>query len=245
MLTSRIQRPTTPRLSPAALEAAATAFLAEAEGKKASTIRNRGWRSVIQQGPSWEKMSYLGTKTDDEEIFDDTGFDLGIVAASPWRDTVARGNPGRALDRNGWNAIRVLAPFDLPDRDVLEASASQIGGRGQAKAIGKAVGLSDRMVRIIQDRHAAWAAENLDPAALVAALDAGLPPDDVVVPRRVPSRRGRKPRGAQQPRSPRFLVLAPHTPAPSRPRRPYRPRVRRPRFVDFRQMNFLGFEEAV
>ena len=236
-MTSRIQRPSATRLSPAALDAAAEAFLAEADGKKRSTIRNRSWRNVIQQGPSWDALAWRGR---DHETLEDTGIDLGIVAGGVFRtadDRPAPGNFARSLDRNGWNAIRVLAPVDLPDRDVLEASASQIGGRGQARAIGKAIGLSDRMVRKIQDRHAAWAAENLDPAALVAALDADLPPDDMVVPRRVPSRRGRKPRGAQQPRSPRFLVLTPHTPAPSRPRRAYRPRVRRPRWVEPGQLD--------
>jgi hypothetical protein len=244
MLTSRIQRQVTPRLSPAALEAAATAFLAEAEGKKASTIRNRGWRSVIQQGRSYEGLTYLGTNP---QTLEDNGIDLGIVGGNAFRtadDRPAPGNPARAFDCNFWNAIRILAPTDLRDMDVLTLSSqTKFGGRGQARAIGKAIGLSDRMVRKIQDRHAAWAAENLDPAALVAALDADLPPNDMVVPRRVPSRRGRKARGAP-PRPPRFLVLAPHTPAPSRAPRPYRPRVRRPRFVDPRQMNFLGFEEA-
>lgn len=236
MLTSRIQHPRAPRLSPAALEAAATRFLAEAEGKKASTVRNRDWRSVIQQGPSADTLAFLRT---DQETREDNEKDLGIVAGGVFRtadDRPAPGNFARSLDRNGWNAIRVLAPVDLPDRDVLEASASKIGGQGQAKAIGKAIGLSDRMIRKIQDRHAAWAAENLDAASLVAALDAGLP-EDVVVPRRSPSRRGRKPRGAQQPRP--LLVLAPHTPAPSRPRRPCRPRVRRPRWVGPGQLDFF------
>jgi hypothetical protein len=230
MLTSRIQRPAAPRLSPAALDAAATAFLAEAEGIKASTQKNRDWRSVIHQGPSWEALAYLGTKTNDPEPFEDTGIDLGIVGGNAFRttdDRPAHGNPARTLDRDAWNAIRILAPADLPDHDVLTISAQM--GRGQANEIGRAVGLSGRMVRKIQDRHVAFS-RTLDPAALIAALDAPLP-DGVVVPRRAPSRRGRKARRAA-PRPPRFLALVPHTPAPSRPPRPYRPRTRRPRFVD-------------
>ena len=252
MLTSRIQHPTAPRLSPAALDAAATAFLAEAEGVKSSTIRNRDWRNIINQGPSWEALAYLGTKTDDPETFDDAGIDLGIVAGNAFRTFGGRpapGNPARALDCNGWNAIRVLAPPDLPDSDVLTLSSQARFGCGQAEEIGKAVGLSGRMVRKIQDRHVALS-KTLDPAALVAALDAPLP-DGVVVPRRAPSRRGRKARRAA-PRPPRhcpphggFLALAPHTPEPPRPPRPYRPRVRRPRYVDPGQLDFFGcFEEA-
>ena len=242
MLTSRIQRPRAPHPSPAELDATAAAFLAKAEGVKCSTIRNRSWRSVINQGPSADALLWNGR---DPGTFEDNESDLGIVAGGVFRtadDRPAPGGVARSLDRNGWNAIRVLASADLPNRDVLEASAGKIGGRGQSKAIGKAVGLSDRMIRKIQDRHASWAAENLDPAALIAALDAPLPPDDFVVPRRAPSRAGRKRAGAP-PRAPRFLVLAPHIPEPPRPRRrPYRPRARRPRFVDPRQMNF--FEEA-
>ncbi len=235
MLTSRIQRPTH-RPSPTELDAAATAFLAEAEGVSSRVIKNRDWRQRIHQGPSWDALAFLQT---DRETFDDNGNDLGIIAASPFRDAVVRGNPARSLDRYQWNAIRVLAPHDLPNHDVLTLSASLgFGGRGSAKRIGRVVGLSDRMVRKIQDRHAAWAAENLDPAALVAALDAGLPPDDVVVPRRPPSRRGRKARRAP-PRPPRFLTLAPHIPEPPRPRRAFRPRARRPRWVDPNQLNFL------
>ena len=240
MLTSIQQRPHTPRLSPAALEAAATAFLAEADGIKASTIRNRSWRNVIQQGPSWEKMSYLGT---DQETFDDNGMDLGITGGNAFRtadDLPAPGNPGRAFDCNFWNAIRILAPTDLRDMDVLTLSSqTKFSGRGQANEIGKAIGLSGRMVRKIQDRHVAWAAENLDPLALAAHLDAPLP-DDMVVPRRAPSRRGRKRVGAP-PRPPHFLTLVPHTPAPPHAPRPYKARVRR-RFVDPGQLDF--FEEA-
>ena len=237
MLTSRIQRPTH-RPSPAELDVAATRFLAEAEGVKSSTIRNRSWRNVLRQGPSWEKMSYLETKTDDPE----TDLGMGIVGGNAFRtadDRPAPGNPARALDCNGWNAIRVLAPMDLPDMDVLTLSSQSRFGRGHAEAIGKAIGLSGRMVRKIQDRHVAFS-KTLDPAALIAALDAPLP-DGVVVPKRAPSRRGRKARGAA-PRPPRFLVLAPHTPAPSRPRRPSRPRVRRPRWVEPGQLDC--FEEA-
>lgn len=241
MLTSRIQRPTAPRLSPAALEAAATAFLAEAEGKKASTVRNRDWRNIINQGPSWDALAFLGTKTDDPDHFDNNGIDLGIVDGNAFRtadDRPAPGNPARALDANGWNAIRILAPTDLPDRDVLTLSSqTKFSGRGQANEIGQAIGLSGRMVRKIQDWHMAWATENLDPAALVAALDAPLP-DGVVVPRRAPSRRGRKRMGAP-PRPPRFLTLVPHTPEPARPPRPYRPRASRRRFVDPGQLDFL------
>ena len=238
MLTSIQQRPHTPRLSPAALEAAATAFLAEADGIKASTIRNRSWRNVIQQGPSWEKMSYLGT---DQETFDDNGMDLGITGGNAFRtadDLPAPGNPGRAFDCNFWNAIRILAPTDLRDMDVLTLSSqTKFSGRGQANEIGKAVGLSGRMVRKIQDWHVAFS-KTLDPAALVAALDADLPPDDLLVPRRAPSRRGRKRAGAP-PRPPRFLTLVPHTPESPRPPRPYRSRAARRRFVDPGQLDFL------
>ena len=237
MLTSIQQRPhTPPRLSPAALEAAATAFLAEAEGKKRSTIRNRGWRSVIQQGPSADALAFLGT---DQETLEDNEKDLGIVAGGVFRtadDRPAPGNPARALDCNGWNAIRVLAPPDLPDSDVLTLSSQSRFGRGQAEEIGKAIGLSGRMVRKIQDWHVAFS-KTLDPAALIAALDAPLP-DGAVVPRRAPSRRGRKRMGAP-PRPPRFLVLAPHAPAPPRAPRPYRPRARRARWVDPGQIDFL------
>ena len=232
MLTSRIQRPTH-RPSPAELDAAATRFLAEAEGVKCSTVRNRGWRSVIQQGASWEALAFLGTKETFEE-----DLDLGIIAASPFRDSVAPGNPARALDRDEWNAILSLAPLDLQDRDVLILSA-QVEGKN-AEKIGEQVGLSGRRVRQIQDRLAAWAGANLDPATRAAHLDDPLPMG-VVVPRRPPTRRGRKARGAA-PRPPRFLVLAPHTPAPSRPRRPSRPRVRRPRWVEPGQLDC--FEEA-
>ena len=243
MLTSRIERLATPHLSPAALEAAATAFLAQAEGVKASTVRNRDWRAIIHQGPSWEALAYLGTRTDDPETFDDSGIDLGIVGGNAFRtpdDRPAPGNPARAVDVNGWNAIRVLAPADLPDLDVLTLSSqTKFSGRGPANEIGKAVGLSGRMVRKIQDRHVAWAAENLDPLALAAHLDAPLP-DDMVVPRRAPSRRGRKRVGAP-PRPPHFLTLVPHTPAPPHAPRPYKARVRR-RFVDPGQLDF--FEEA-
>lgn len=233
MLTSRIQLPRAPRLSPAAIDAAATAFLAEAEGIKISTQKNRDWRNVINQGPSWEALAYLGAKTND----DDPEKDLGIGAGSAFRtadDRPAPGNPARALDANGWNAIRVLAPVDLPAMDVLTLSSQRRFGRGEAKAIGRAIGLSDRMIRKIQDWHMAWAAENLDPAALVAALDAPLP-DGVVVPRRAPSRRGRKARLAPRP----VLALAPHTPTPPRTPRPYRPRAPRRRFVDPGQLDFL------
>lgn len=250
MLTSRIQRPTAPRLSPAALEAAATAFLAEADEIKASTQKNRDWRSVIHQGPSWEALAFLGTKTDDPETFDDNGMDLGIVGGNAFRtadDRPAPGNPGRAFDCNFWNAIRVLAQADLPDHDVLTLSAqTKFGGRGQANEIGKAVGMSGRMVRKIQDRWVAFS-KTLDPKALIEALDAPLP-DDVIVPRRAPSRRGRKRAGAP-PRPPRhcpphggFLTLVPHTPAPPRVPRPYKARVRRPRWVDPLQTDM--FQEA-
>ncbi len=236
MLTSRIQHPTH-RPSPAELDAAATAFLAQAEGKKASTIRNMSWRSVIQQGPSADALLWNGR---DPETLDDNGTDLGIVAGGVFRtadDRPAPGNPGRAFDCNFWNAIRILAPTDLRDMDVLTLSSqTKFSGRGQASAIGKAVGLSGRMVRKIQDWHVAFS-KTLDPAALIAALDAPLP-DWVVVPRRVPSRRGRKARGAP-PRPPRFLALTPHIPEPPRPPRPYRPRVRRPRYVDPGQLDFL------
>ena len=212
MLTSRIQH-TTPRLSPAALEAAATAFLAEAEGVSARVIHNRGWRAVIQQGPSADGLLWNGR---DPETFEDNENDLGIGAGGVFRtadDRPAPGNFARSLDRYQWNAIRVLAPH-IPDRDVLTLSASlEFGGRGSAKRIGAGLGLSGRMIRKIQDQHAEYAKKHLDPAALIAALDADLPPDDVVVPRRAPSRRGRKPRGA-----PISLVLAPQTPAPPPPR---------------------------
>ena len=239
MLTSIQQRPHTPRLSPAALDAAATAFLAEAEGVKSSTIRNRDWRSIIHQGPSADALAYLETKTDDQDTFDDNGNDLGITGGNAFRtadDRPAPGNPARALDCNGWNAIRVLAPPDFPDMDVLTLSSQSRFGRGQANEIGKAVGLSGRMVRKIQDRHVAFS-KTLDPAALIEALDAALP-DGVVVPRRAPSRRGRKRMGAP-PRPPRFLTLVPHTPEPARPPRPYRPRASRRRFVDPGQLDFL------
>lgn len=217
MLTSCIQRPRAPRLSPAALDAAATAFLADAEGVKCSTVRNRGWRSVIQQGPSWEKMSYLGT---DPETFEDNGTDLGIVAASPWRDTAAPGNPARALDRDEWNAILSLYPSGLPDRDVLILS-SQIEAKN-AKKIGEQVGLSGRRVRQIQDRIAAWTRAHLDPAAIVAHLDDPLPTEKVK--RRPPSRAGRKPKGGAPKKMPRFLVLVPREVEPPKPQRTYKPR---------------------
>ena len=237
MLTSRIQRPATPRLSPAALDAAATAFLAEAEGIKASTQKNRDWRNIIHQGPSWDALAFLGT---DQETLGDNEKDLGIVAGGVFRtadDRQSPGNPGRAFDCNFWNAIRILAPTDLRDMDVLTLSSqTNFSGRGQANAIGRAVGLSGRMVRKIQDRHVALS-KTLDPAALIAALDAPLP-DGVVVPRRAPSRRGRKRMGAP-PRPPRFLTLVPHTPEPARPPRPYRPRAARRRFVDPGQLDFL------
>ena len=235
MLTSRIQLPRAPRLSPAAIDAAATAFLAEAEGVKASTQKNRDWRNVINQGPSWEALAYLGAKTND----DDPEKDLGIGAGSAFRtadDRPAPGNPARALDCNGWNAIRVLAPPDLPDSDVLTLSSQSRFGRGQAEEIGKAIGLSGRMVRKIQDRHTAWAGANLDPLALAAHLDDPLPTG--VVPRRAPSRRGRKARLAPRP----VLALVPHTPTPPRTPRPYRPRTRRPRYVDPLQTDM--FQEA-
>lgn len=242
MLTSIQQRPHTPCPSPAALEAAATAFLAEAEGVKSSTVRNRDWRNIIHQGPSWEALAFLGTRTDDPEPLDDNEIDLGLVSGSAFRtadDRPAAGNPARALDCNGWNAIRVLAPPDLPDMDVLTLSSQSRFGRGQANAIGKAVGLSGRMVRKIQDRHVALS-KTLDPAALIAALDAPLP-DGVVVPRRAPSRRGRKARLAPRP----VLALVPHIPKPPCPPRPYKPRVQRPRYVDPGQLDFFGcFEEA-
>lgn len=240
-LTSRMQHPRAPRLTPAALEAAATAFLAQAEGVKCSTVSNRGWRSVIKQGPSADALVFLGT---DQETLVDNEKDLGIVAGGVFRtadDRPAPGNPARSLDRYQWNAIRVLAPHDLPNHDVLTLSASLgFGGRGSAKRIGRVVGLSDRMVRKIQDRHAAWAAENLDPAALVAALDAGLPRDDMVVPRRTPSRRGRKARLAVRP----VLTLVPNIPEPARPRQPYRPRARPPRWVDPLQTDMFQDQEA-
>ena len=241
MLTSRIQQHhTAPRLSPAALEAAATAFLAEAEGKKASTVRNRDWRNIINQGPSADALLWNGR---DPKTLEDNGTDLGIEAGGVFRtagDRPAPGNPARAFDCNFWNAIRILAPTDLRDMDVLTLSSqTKFSGRGQANAIGQAVGLSGRMVRKIQDWHVAFS-KTLDPAALIAALDAPLP-DGAVVPRRAPSRRGRKRMGAP-PRPPRFLVLAPHAPAPPRAPRPYRPRARRARWVDPGQIDF--FEEA-
>lgn len=241
MLTSRIQRPHTPRLSPAALEAAATRFLAEAEGVKSSTVGNRDWRNIIHQGPSWEALSWRATATDDPKTFEDNGMALGIVGGNAFRtadDRPAPGNRARALDCNGWNAIRILAPADLPDRDVLTLSSmAKFSGRGQANAIGKAICLSGRMVRKIQDWYVAFS-KTLDPAALVAALDAPLPPNDLVVPRRVPSPRGRKRVGAP-PRPPRFLALVPQVPEPPRPPQPYRARARRPRYVDPAQLDFL------
>ena len=243
MLTSRIQlsthhRPTSPA-EMAALDAAATAFLAEAEGKKPSTVKNRDWRKTIHQGPSWDALAYLGAKTEsDPEQFEKHGADLGIIAGSAIRtadDRPAPGNPARALDRDEWNTILSLAPLDLRDRDVLILSA-QIEGKN-AKKIGEQVGLCGRRVRQIQDRLAAWAGENLDPKRLAAHLDDPLPMA-VVVPRRPPSRRGRKRLGAQ-PRPPRHLTLTPHIPEPPRPPRPYRPRVRRPRYMDPAQLDFL------
>ena len=232
MLTSL--KPTTPRLSPAALEAAATRLLAEAEGVGVRVIQNRDWRSVIQQGPSYEGLTYLGTNP---QTLEDNGIDLGIIAASPFRDTGARGNPARSLDRNAWNAIRVLAPVDWPDKDVLIASAQY----ETSEKIGEIVGRCPRRVRQIQDRLIARARAILDPADILAHLDDPLLPLTVVVPTRAPSRRGRKARGAP-PRPPRFLTLAPHIPKPPRARRPYRPRGRRARWVDPLQTDM--FQEA-
>lgn len=189
MLTSRIQHhdPCTAR-GRAALEAAATAFLAQAEGVKSSTVKNRDWRKIIHQGPSYEALAYLGTNP---KTLEDNGIDLGIVAASPFHDTVARGNPARALDRNEWNAILSLYPLDGPDRDVLILSA-QIE-RKNAKKIGKQVGLCERRVRQIQDRIAAWAGAHLGPSDLLAHRDDPITTEPVV--RRAPSRAGRKPKG--------------------------------------------------
>lgn len=238
MLTSRIQRPHTPRLSPAALDAAATAFLAQAEGVSSRVIKNRDWRNIINQGPSADALAYRIAQTE-AETDTDTDDTSTIISGAAFRSDSDRrrpGNPARALDANGWNAIRVLAPLDLPDRDVLTLSSQTRFGRGQADQIGRAIGLSGRMVRKIQDRHVAYS-KSLDPAALIRALDTLLP-DTVEVPRRTPSRRGRKARGAA-PTPPRFLALAPQTPEPPRPPRPYRPRVRRPRYVDPGQLDFL------
>lgn len=233
MLTSRIQRPATPRLSPAALDAAATAFLAEAEGKKASTIRNRSWRSVIQQGPSADALAWRIAQTE-AETDTDTDDTATIISGSAFRSDSDRrrpGGPARGVDSNLWNAIAILAPRDTPDHDVLTLSARY--GIGESKKIGKKLGITPRRVRQIQDRLWPWARKTFTMAEIMAHLDDPIT-TKAVVPR-APSRRGRKAR-------PRFLVLAPHTPAPPHPPRPYKPRARRPRWVDPLQTDM--FQEA-
>lgn len=181
----------------------------------------------------------LSEETDELIAIDTPSGDLWFAVANPFcTDTKrSRGGPARLLDKNAWNAILALYPLDGPDRDVLVASA-QCGALA-SKQIGMMVGLSEKRVRGIQDQKLQSALKNLTAADLRAHRDDPITTEAVV--RRPPSRAGRKRAGAP-PRAPRFLVLAPHTPAPLRPRRPYRPRVRRPRWVEPGQLDC--FEEA-
>ena len=261
-------------MTPAARNLATQAWLDRTQGLKPGATQNRDFRETCWQGPSFDLLSNSRTDADDfdprdhdpepvhrragegedteeGEVSEETdelvaidtpSGDLWFAVANPFcTDTKrAQGGPARLLDKNAWNAILALYPLDGPDRDVLVASAQC--GAFASKQIGMMVGLSERRVRGIQDQKLQSALKNLTAADLRAHRDDPITTEAVV--RRTSSRAGRKARGAP-PRPPRRLTLAPQTPAPSCPRRPYRPSVRRPRFVDPRQMNFLGFEEAV
>ena len=208
-----------------ALAAAADAFLSQGHGTHHA--RNARIRETKLQG--------RGIDLDRDDLSQ-----VAIPRRAGHGPHRAPAAPARLLDRDAWNAILGAAPTDLKHRDVLVASAQH--GAGATAAIAAVVGITIRHTRNCQNWLLAWAREHLEESDIAARLDDPITTEAVV--RRPLSRAGRKRKGAP-PRPPRFLVLAPHTPAPSCPRRPYRPRVRRPRFVDFRQMNFLGFEEAV
>lgn len=243
MLTSRIQRAHTQRPSPweggttpAELEAAADQLLAEADGVSVATIRNRDWRDTLGQGPSYEALVWHAQNREKEEDVDESLFDeLVMVVASAFRSggPAARGGPARALDRDTWNAIYSLYPWDGPDRDVLILSAQY--GPGESEKIGAILGISGRRVRQIQDQLLAWAKTNLAPAQIDAHLDDPITTERVK--RRPPSLAGRKPK-ATATRVPRFLTLAPVVAGPERAPRPYRPRRPCPRFLDPNQTNF-------
>ena len=98
--------------------------------------------------------------------------------------------PARLLDCDAWNSILGAAPTDLPDRDVLIASAQH--GQHQTRAIAGALGISQKHVRNLQNALLAWARTNLDPGEITRHLDDPITTE--VVTRRPPSRAGRKPR---------------------------------------------------
>ena len=99
--------------------------------------------------------------------------------------------PARLLDGDAWNAILGAAPADLPDRDVLIASAQL--GRGETSAIAEAVGISQRQVRNLQNKILKWVRGHLDEEEIARHLDD--PTTDEQIRRRPPSRAGRKPKG--------------------------------------------------
>jgi hypothetical protein len=215
------------------LEAAADLLLAEADGVSTRTIRNRNWRGIIHQGPSYEALSWLAAHHEE-----DTDTPFQVLGSDAFRSgTPRRGGPARAVDRDGWNAIGAAYPLNGPWRDVLVLSAQH--GPGESEKIGKIVGLSGRRVRQIQDRLLAWARANLDPAQIEAHLDDQITTECVA--RRQPSRAGRKPRS----RVPvPVLVLVPKVAAPVRAPRPYKPRRPRVRPVCEGQMAFEFLDAA-
>lgn len=138
--------------------------------------------------------------------------------------------PARLLDGDAWNAILGATPTDLPDRDVLVASAQR--GRGATRAIANTLGISQKHVRNLQNALLAWARANLDPEDITRHLDD--PITQEVVARRPPSRAGRKPKGWADPTQPDHDLLGDpidpdHLPPKLRAVRkpgPRRPRVR-------------------
>ncbi len=157
--------------------------------------------------------------------------DLSQVAAPRRHGRAAKPRaplaPARLLDGDAWNAILGAAPTDLPDRDVLVASAQL--GQGATRAIAGAVGITQRQVRNAQDKHLMWARAHLDPEDVARHMDD--PITNEPIQRRPPSRAGRKPKGWAAPGPDHDLLGDPIDPdhLPPKLRAVRKPGPRRPR----------------